>query len=108
LTSKKTGPELENIGYSSAVGQDSDVVMALFQDEQMYEDKEMKVKILKQREGTLGYVMLNWNFKKMDFTPIYASTDEEEKEGEKHEHDKNKIVEGSAKEEEQKGVIQYV
>lgn len=71
-TSKKTGPELENIGFSKAIGHDSDVVMSLFRDEEMIEDKEMKVKILKQREGTLGNVMLNWDFATMNFSSIYA------------------------------------
>lgn len=74
-TSKKTGPELDNISFSRAVGQDSDVVMALFRDENMIEDKEMKVKILKQREGITGSVMLNWNFDSMNFSPIYSDVD---------------------------------
>lgn len=73
-TSKKTGPELENIGFSKAIGHDSDVVMSLFRDEEMIEDKEMKVKVLKQREGTLGNVLLNWDFSTMNFSSIYSET----------------------------------
>lgn len=76
-TSKKTGPELDNIGFSKAIGQDSDVVLALFRDEEMIEDKEMKIKILKQREGTLGSVTLNWDFSTMDFSTIYADVPSE-------------------------------
>lgn len=76
-TSKKTGPELENIGFSKAIGHDSDVVLSLFQDELMREDREMKLKVLKQREGVLGNVMLNWDFTTMNFEPIYSSTEEE-------------------------------
>ncbi len=75
-TSVRTGPELGNIGYAKAIGQDSDVVLALFQDEQMREDKEMKVKILKQREGVLGSVVLNWDFTRMNFDPIYATVEQ--------------------------------
>jgi replicative DNA helicase len=86
-TSKKTGPELDNISFSRAVGQDSDVVMALFRDENMIEDNEMKAKILKQREGITGSVMLNWNFDTMDFSPIYSDVDG------KMTFDPNKIVE---------------
>ena len=71
-TSKKTGPELENIGFSKAIGHDSDVVLGLVRDEEMIEDKEMKVKILKQREGTLGSVVLNWDFSRMDFSVLYS------------------------------------
>lgn len=72
VTGIKTGPELESIGFSKAIGHDSDVVLALFQDEIMRADAEMKVKILKNREGTLGNVLLNWNFKIMDFSSIYS------------------------------------
>lgn len=75
-TSVKTGPELENIGFAKSIGHESDVVMALFQDEQMREDREMKLKILKQREGVLGNVIMNWDFSRMDFSPIYATSEE--------------------------------
>lgn len=75
-TSKKTGPELGNIAYSRAVGQDSDVVLAIFQDEQMRNDKEMLLKVLKQREGVLGKVTMSWDFNIMEFDSIYASHSE--------------------------------
>lgn len=75
-TSSKTGPELDNIGFSSAIGHDSDVVLSLFRDEEMLEDKEMKVKILKQREGVTGSVMLSWDFSTMDFSAIYSDVTE--------------------------------
>lgn len=78
-TSKKTGPELENIGFSKAIGHDSDVVLGLLRDEEMIEDKEMKVKILKQREGTLGNVVLNWDFSTMNFSTIYSENSEGDK-----------------------------
>ena len=90
-TSTKTGPELENIGYSRAIGQDSDVVLALFQDAQMREDREMKVKVLKQREGILGYVMMNWDFSTMNFEPIYATA--EQSEDSKDEREERGVVE---------------
>lgn len=77
-TSKKTGPELENIGFSKAIGHDSDVVLGLLRDEEMIEDREMKVKILKQREGTLGSVVLNWDFTTMDFSTIYSEIGEDQ------------------------------
>ena len=71
-TSKKTGPELGSIMYTQSIGQDSDNVLALFRDEIMINDKEMGVKVLKQREGVLGKVIINWNFDKMDFKSIYS------------------------------------
>lgn len=79
-TSKKTGPELENIGFSKAIGHDSDVVLGLLRDEEMIEDKEMKVKVLKQREGTLGNVVLNWDFSTMNFSTLYSENANNEKE----------------------------
>lgn len=79
-TSKKTGPELGSIMYTQAIGQDSDDVWALFRDDIMIQDREMALKVLKQREGTLGKLLLNWDFDEMNFTEIYADTggDEEQ------------------------------
>lgn len=62
--------------YTQAIGQDSDDVWALFRDEIMINDKEMGLKVLKQREGILGKLLLNWNFDIMDFSEIYADTNE--------------------------------
>lgn len=74
-TSKKTGPELGSIMYTQAIGQDSDNVLALFRDEIMLNDKEMGIKVLKQREGVLGKVIINWDFDKMNFKSIYSEKD---------------------------------
>ena len=71
-TSKKTGPELGSIMYTQSIGQDSDNVLALFRDEIMINDREMGIKVLKQREGVLGKVIINWNFDKMNFKSIYS------------------------------------
>ena len=73
-TSKKTGPELGSIMYSQAVGQDSDNVLALFRDEVMINDKEMGIKVLKQREGVLGKVLIQWDFNRMNFDSIYSES----------------------------------
>ena len=75
-TSKKTGPELGSIMYTQAIGQDSDNVLALFRDEIMINDKEMGIRVLKQREGVLGKAIINWDFEHMNFKSIYS-----EKEG---------------------------
>ena len=68
---------------------DSDNVLALFRDEVMFEDKEMEIKVLKQREGMLGKVVINWDFTRMNFDSIYSegesSFDEEQKEEESEE-----------------------
>jgi replicative DNA helicase len=90
-TSKKTGPELGSIMYTQAVGQDSDNVIALFRDEVMMQDKEMGIKVLKQREGTLGKVFTSWDFDTMNFECIYtegsSNEDEEKAEVEEDEDD---------------------
>lgn len=81
-TSKKTGPELGSIMYTQAIGQDSDNVLALFRDEVMINDREMGLKVLKQREGTLGKMTLNWDFDSMNFSEIYMEQSEEHDDGE--------------------------
>ena len=57
-------------------GQDSDDILALYRDEVMLSDREMCLKVLKQREGVTGKVMMNWNFDVMDFSEIYAETND--------------------------------
>ena len=94
-TSKKTGPELGSIMYAQSVGQDSDNVLALFRDEVMINDKEMGVKVLKQREGVLGKVIISWDFDKMDFKSIYSedtSGEDNSPEGEDSAEDNDRIL----------------
>lgn len=76
-TSKRTGPELGSIMYTQAIGQDSDNVLALFRDEVMINDSEMGLKVLKQREGTLGKMVVNWDFDSMNFKEIYMEESQE-------------------------------
>lgn len=70
-TSRKTGPELGSIMYTQAVGQDSDNVIALYRDEVMISDNEMGIRVLKQREGSLGKLVVNWDFETMNFSEIF-------------------------------------
>lgn len=74
-TSKKTGPGLGDIKYSQAIGMDSDNILAMYRDEIMYNDNEMGVRVLKQREGVTGKAVINWDFHKMNFRGIYAEHD---------------------------------
>lgn len=84
-TSKKTGPELGDISYTQAIGQDSDIVLALFRDQAMIADKEMMLKVLKSREGERGRCTLNWDFDTMNFSEIFSEgvtqADDEENDG---------------------------
>lgn len=77
-TSKKTGPELGSIMYTQSIGQDSDNVLALFRDEIMINDREMGIKVLKQREGVLGKAVINWDFDHMNFKSIYSDKAEDD------------------------------
>lgn len=71
-TSKKTGPEVDNISYSDAVGQDSDIVLGLNQTEEMKNDREMEVRVLKTRDSYKIKLMLMWDFDVMKFDEIYS------------------------------------
>ena len=73
---KKSSPELEATMFSQSLIQDSDNVLSLFRDEVMINDNEMMIRILKNREGMLGKVVINWDFNTMNFKRIYS-----EKEG---------------------------
>lgn len=77
-TSKKTGPELGNISYSQAIGQDADNIIGQYRDEVMINDREMGIKVMKNREGTGGKVILTWDFTTMTFKGIYSEGTEEE------------------------------
>lgn len=73
---KKGG--LGSINFARAINHESDVVMTLERDEEMIEDAEAKITLNKQREGTLGSVMLNWDFSTMNFGGIYCSNSDKE------------------------------
>ena len=69
----KKGGGLGSINFARAITHESDVVIALERDEEMIEDHEAKIRVLKQREGTLGNVYLKWDFRVMNFDPIYST-----------------------------------
>ena len=73
-SSKKVGPALGDIMYSQAIGQDADNILAIYRDEMMRNDNEMALKILKQREGVTGRIMLSWDFNRMKFEEIYSES----------------------------------
>lgn len=76
-TSKKTGPEVDNISYSDAVGQDADNVLGLNQTEEMKNDREMEVRVLKARDSGKCRMMITWDFENMEFKEVYAEMDQE-------------------------------
>lgn len=75
-TSKKTGPGLSDIKYAQSIGMDSDNILSMYRDEVMYNDNEMGIRVLKQREGITGKIVINWDFHKMNFKGIYSEQDD--------------------------------
>lgn len=63
----KDGAELDNIGYSLSVVQDADIVIGLFADEDMKLEKEMEVRLNKNRDGRLGKFKTIWDHENMIF-----------------------------------------
>jgi replicative DNA helicase len=57
----------ENIGITDVIGWNSDVVFAMFQDDELEEDELMEFRPLKIREGKGKKFCVNWNFEDMAF-----------------------------------------
>lgn len=66
-SSSKDGADLDNIGYSLSVVQDSDIVIGLHADDDMKAAKRMELRVKKNREGPLGMISLIWNHEESDF-----------------------------------------
>lgn len=67
IGSADDGAKLENIAYSRSIGQDSDIVLGLHQDEQMKSRNEMTVRMLKNRSGPQKDASMYWNPDRMEF-----------------------------------------
>lgn len=67
INSSDSGAELANIAYSRSIGQDSDLVLGLFQDDDMKKMNKMEVRLLKNRDGEQTTADMFWNPKKMEF-----------------------------------------
>jgi replicative DNA helicase len=69
IASADGGAKLENIAYSRSIGQDSDIVLGLHQDDDMKENQKMTVRMLKNRDGSTAVGDLYWNMDNMEFMP---------------------------------------
>lgn len=72
---KKKGEkvDLDDIGYTDAIGQVSSIVLGLFQEETAETLVQRRVEILKGRNGETGSFVTNWQFdghKAMDFSEV--------------------------------------
>ncbi len=63
INSASEGSKLENISYSRSIGQDSDIVIGLHQDQdgKMKARHEMEVRLLKNRDGETTNAKMYWN-----------------------------------------------
>ena len=69
---KKEGedPDLEDIGYSDAIGQHSSLVLGLFEADSVETLKMRRVKVLKGRSGETGEFTTKFRFDTMDFSEV--------------------------------------
>ena len=69
---KKDGedPDLEDIGYSDAIGHHSSLVLGLLEADSVETLKMRRVKVLKGRNGETGEFLTNFRFDKMDFSEV--------------------------------------
>lgn len=70
---KKAGEgkvDLEDIGYTDAIGQHSSVVLGLMQDDDVDTMKQRRVTVIKGRGGEVGTFNVRWDFSKMDFSEV--------------------------------------
>jgi len=67
---KDEDPDLDDIGYSDAIGQHSSVVLGLFQEDSVETIVRRRINILKGRSGETGQFFASWNFQAMDFSEV--------------------------------------
>lgn len=63
----KEGAELDNVADSIAIAQDSDTVIGLHQDQEMFDVNQMEIRINKSRTGPRPTVRAVWNYDKQEF-----------------------------------------
>jgi replicative DNA helicase len=63
----KEGAELDNVGGSLSIIQDSDIVVGLFADDEMKAQKEMEIRLRKNRDGKIGEFRAVWDHEKMEY-----------------------------------------
>lgn len=63
--SASEGARLENISYSRSIGQDSDIVFGLHRDDDMRLERQMEVRMMKNRDGRTANAKLFWDLERM-------------------------------------------
>lgn len=67
-TNNKSSVSAENVGISDVIGWNADVMIGMFQTDDMREDAIMGLRPLKLREGSGQEFFVNWDFEQMDFS----------------------------------------
>jgi replicative DNA helicase len=62
--------ELEDIGYTDAIGQISSIALGLFQEDSVETMKYRRVRVLKGRNGEVGQFSIAWDFTAMSFVQV--------------------------------------
>jgi replicative DNA helicase len=65
--SGKDGADLDNVADSISISQDSDVVIGMYQDEDMERDNEMEIRINKNRRGPRPKFRMVWDHESQDY-----------------------------------------
>ena len=68
---------LDDIGYSDAIGQVSSIALGLFQEDSVETIMRRTIKVLKGRNGEVGEFSINWDFQIMDFSQVDPPLDGE-------------------------------
>lgn len=69
---QKEGADLDNIGYSLSIVQDSDIVIGLHTDEELRSRNEMEIHLRKNRDGPIGNFRARWDHEHMVYRDIDA------------------------------------
>lgn len=70
---QKEGADLDNIGYSLSISQDSDILIGLHSDEDLRSRNEMEINLRKNRDGPIGKFLARWDHETMVYRDIDAS-----------------------------------
>lgn len=70
---EETEPDLDDIGYSHAIGEYCGVILGLLENpKKLQEQARKKVTVMKGRNGESGSFYINWDFSKCDFSEWQA------------------------------------
>ncbi len=82
VSGKATAAGTENLAFADTIGQNADVILALFQTQMYREDRTMLHRLLKNREDDRVDYVTRWDFDSMDFAEIGRWQPEAESGGE--------------------------